>query len=189
MSLSHSTTVAGPDGLRPPSTGKRRFNTPPDLDWARSVYCYNPDTGLVVYQVVRGPVRAGTKVGWVNKYGRLNTLIGRRHFDVARLAWFLHHGFLPNQIIDHKDGDPLNNCICNLRLATGSQNCANRKERSGKKNPYKGVCKNLHGEKWTAKICKDYGEVSIGSFDTAEAAHEAYIRAAKHYYGDFARAK
>ncbi len=41
--------------------------------------------------------------------------------------------------VDHKDGDKLNNNILNLRWATGSENCANKKKYTGEVSTYKGI--------------------------------------------------
>lgn len=77
-------------------------------------------------------------------------------YPVHRIVWFLHHRlFDSNSIIDHVDNNTENNRICNLRLATGSQNMYNMRISRYNKSGVKGVCyqKSAHGnEYWRANL-------------------------------------
>lgn len=54
---------------------------------------------------------------------------------VHRVVWEMHNGNIPKGlVIDHIDGDPSNNKIENLRLATSSQNSCNQKCQKNKKS-------------------------------------------------------
>jgi hypothetical protein len=87
-------------------------------------------------------------------------------------------------LIDHKNGDRLDNRRSNLRLATSSQNGANVGKLSTNTVGFKGVVP--HGKRFRAYIHK-YGKTKyIGTFDTAEAAACEYDRAAKRLFGPFA---
>lgn len=90
-------------------------------------------------------------------------------------------------VVDHIDGNPLNNCRSNLRLCMNSQNLKNRKLNKNNKSGFKGVVKSSFGNKWRARITSDGARIALGSFDTAEEANEAYVRAAKILHGDFHR--
>lgn len=87
--------------------------------------------------------------------------------------------------IDHRDRNGLNNTRANLRLATRSQNNANTKLRKQNKVGFKGVFKAR--KKFAAQIGVSGVQIHLGTFDTPELAHAAYLEAAKKYYGDFAR--
>lgn len=89
--------------------------------------------------------------------------------------------------IDHKDGNPRNNQLLNLRPATNTQNQMNSKIQSNNKSGYKGVywCKLM--QKWKARIQVNGKRIHLGYFDDPKEAHEAYCTAADQYFGEFAR--
>ena len=110
--------------------------------------------------------------------------IDGKRYGAHRLAWLYVHGKMPGSRIDHRDGDPLNNALDNLRQATQAQNCANAKRWSGKTLP-KGVRRN--GSGYTARISFEKSLRHIGTFPTPEEAAAAYYTEAVRLYGQFAR--
>lgn len=88
------------------------------------------------------------------------------------------------ELVDHINRDGRNNTRDNLRLATQSQNLANRHTRSP--YGYKGVSWEKRRHKWLAQIGFNYKSIFIGYFDTPEEAHEAYCRKADELFGEFA---
>lgn len=128
--------------------------------------------------------RAGTsQANWyiaVNFFG---------HRDRAhRIVWMMNNGPIPDgYTVDHRDNDPSNNHIDNLRLATHSQNTANRRKvHAVNKSGYKGVFWVSHARKWRAQIKMNGKCKSLGYFDTPEQGHEAYKIAANILHGEFA---
>lgn len=91
---------------------------------------------------------------------------------------------MPGQIVDHINGNPLDNRIANLRFATHSQNLANNPKSQGRKR-YRGVFRYRNAKRWTAIICKDKRRYVIGVFDTEIEAANAYRNASISLYGDY----
>ena len=87
---------------------------------------------------------------------------------------------------DHINGDKLDNRRCNLRLATRSQNMANRPKSRNNRSGYKGVIWDKRQGKWRATIGYHGKTTTLGRYDNIEAAARAYDRAARQYFGDFA---
>ena len=87
-----------------------------------------------------------------------------------------------NIAIDHKNGNALDNQELNLRSCTYSQNGMNRGKPLGGTSKYKGVCFVKQAKKWKAKwMCKH-----LGYFTSEEMAAEAYDKAARKGFGEFA---
>lgn len=156
---------------------------PPRLpsDESLRAISYDPDTGEFTWLESRGGVRAGSRAGNVMPdKGYLRIRLDGVLVLAHRLAWRLYWGAWPVEFIDHINCERDDNRICNLREATRSQNCRNRRVAPGRIVP-KGVT--AHRKRYRARI----GHVDIGSFDTAEEAHAAYAEAARLAYGEFAR--
>lgn len=91
-----------------------------------------------------------------------------------------------NKIIDHINGNPLDNRLKNLRFVTYSQNNFNRKPRK-KASKYKGVSRTkTKNVRWTARIKFKEKELYLGSFGTQKEAAIAYDTEARKLFGEFA---
>lgn len=91
----------------------------------------------------------------------------------------------PGLLVDHANGDTLDNRKSNLRHCNTRQNRANTRRWVGKKSRFKGT--QLHRGKWRARI-EIGGKVRcFGPFDTEEEAAGAYNEAALRLHGEFAR--
>lgn len=104
-----------------------------------------------------------------------------------RLAWALTHGAWPAHQIDHINMDRADNRLINLREATLAENNRNKKVRSDSTTGFKGVSFNKATRKFVARLTVNKKTVHLEYHDTAEAAHESYIRAAEIHHGQFAR--
>ncbi len=90
------------------------------------------------------------------------------------------------QEIDHRDGDGLYNCKCNLRHCSTQQNSMNRKTNYGSSN-YKGVHWHKRDKKWYSSIGLNYKSLHLGRFDSEIEAARAYNDKAIEMFGEFAR--
>ena len=151
----------------------------------RSILNYNPQTGVFIWiNPPRQHPRMKGKAAGCLSTGYVMIKIGGRGFKAHRLAWLYVHGEWPAGRIDHKDGNPFNNAIANLRVATQAQNCANAARWNGKELP-KGVRR--LGSKFQARISHSKKLIHLGSYETPGAAADAYRVAAINLYGEFAR--
>lgn len=85
------------------------------------------------------------------------------------------------RIVDHIDGDGLNNRRSNLRSGTQSQNCVNRRTTPGK---YLRGARPKRG-RWQAYIKLAGKQRSLGYFDTEAEAHAAYLAEAVRVHGNW----
>jgi hypothetical protein len=130
---------------------------------------------------------AGKRAGTVHNGYCSIELDGEPH-RASRLAWFYMTGEYPSSMIDHKDGDTLNDRFTNLRPASCSENGANAKRRRDNTSGYKGVSFSKALGKFKAYLRKDGKYVHLGCFDSGEAAHAAYVAASAIAFGEFSRA-
>lgn len=150
----------------------------------REVLEYNPDTGVFTRLV--GKFR-GRRAGFVSGHGHIQISIDNRLYLAHRLAWLYVCGKWPPAGIDHIDNNKQNNAISNLRLATQSQNGANRCAPKTNRSGFKGVHWSNHTRKWRAQITVRGRGQNLGDFETPEEAHLAYVEAAKSSFGEYSR--
>jgi hypothetical protein len=86
-------------------------------------------------------------------------------------------------VIDHIDGDKLNNMKSNLRYATFSQNVQNKKSK-GAASGYRGVVK--MNNKWLSRITYKNIMYNLGVFDEKELAAKEYDKMSYRIYGEHA---
>ena len=92
----------------------------------------------------------------------------------------------PGELVDHWDGNGLNNRRRNLRPATNSQNLHNRR-RTRAKSGFCGVWRSGKSSvPWVASIHVKNKAIYLGRFETPEEAARVYDAAAKEHYGEFA---
>lgn len=128
----------------------------------------------------------GKKVGRKTSGYQVATVFGRA-FMVHRIVWFLHHGRWPVELIDHINGQRLDNRIENLREASRRQNAWNSQIKPSNRSGYKGVYLHKQTGKYVATIRTPEGRTKrLGSFTDPQEAHAAYLRAAQDLHGEFA---
>lgn len=98
------------------------------------------------------------------------------------------HTFLTGwSLVDHRDGDGLNNRRSNLRNATKAQNSQNAGPAIHNTSGYRGVSRDHDRDPgWHAYITVDRRRISLGRFSTAEEAAVAYDVMAVRHFGEFA---
>jgi hypothetical protein len=95
----------------------------------------------------------------------------------------------PDKVVDHINGDTLNNMKTNLRICSPSENGGNRRLNINNSTGYRGVWFNARSntKPWQAQIKQDGQVIALGTFATAEEAALTYDTAAHSFFGQFAR--
>ncbi len=114
-------------------------------------------------------------------------LVGINNKKITRyeIVWAIHKGVWP-KYLDHINRNQADDRIENLRESTHSQNTANQGKQPRNKSGYKGVSWNSKMKKWNAKIGINWKRVHLGYFETPQEAHDAYVKAAREHWGEFA---
>lgn len=119
-----------------------------------------------------------------------NSPYARGHGGVRTKKVELHRlicGAAQGDIVDHRNGNTLDNRRSNLRICSNRENLQNAgKFDPGAASPYKGVCLGYKGQ-FKAQIMADGKRIYLGSFPTPELAAQAYDTAARKHFGEFAR--
>lgn len=123
------------------------------------------------------------------KWGKYaEAYINNRHILMHRLIMKASK----KQIVDHRNGDGLDNQIKNLRFCTKSQNAQNRGKQNNNTSGYKGVwffsgnSKIKLKKRWVAELRKNKKRCFFQYFNTAKEAARAYNKKAKELFGEFA---
>lgn len=124
---------------------------------------------------------------------------GKTHFYLMRRLYISKNKYrnikfhrqlmLPDEdrVIDHINGNGLDNRISNLRIVTEAQNNRNTKVRTvNKTSKYKGVRFVKNRSIWTAQIGVNGKQKHLGQYKTEKEAAKVYDKAALHYYKEFA---
>lgn len=106
--------------------------------------------------------------------------------DGNRFRNFMHRFLTGWSLVDHKNGNGLDNRRSNLRRATIAENARNRRLPSTNTSGFKGVMFDKARGLWRSHIGAEGRRLTIGRFTTPEEAARAYDEAAREMYGEFA---
>ena len=154
------------------------------VDDVLSVLRYIEETGAFVRTKGMGGRHAGSVAGSLDRHGhRLIHVFGRR-IAAHRLAWFVSYGKWPSHEIDHINGERDDNRLVNLREATHAENLQNqrRAKSDNKSTGILGAYKSNKRGRWESKIQINGKLKYLGTFESPDAAHEAYVRAKRELH-------
>lgn len=135
-------------------------------DELNQLLSYDPETGNLVwkpraanwfrdgYRTAQGEANnwnvrhAGVIAGVTAKNGyRYVALPNGKKALAHRLVWQIVYGYVPN-VIDHADGDPLNNRIANLSNGSQQQNMHNTRKNKHNRSGVTGICVDGRSGQW-----------------------------------------
>jgi len=139
------------------------------LEEVRTSLKYNPISGELHWR------DSGKLAGHIDlSRGYLRVRFRGRLRSGSRLCWFLYYGVYPSPDlqIDHINGNRSDNLISNLRLVNARQNATNAvSHRVRGRLP--GT--NRSGNRWMARATIRGNRVYLGTYETEEQAHHAYV--------------
>jgi hypothetical protein len=150
----------------------------------RHWFAYDPETGAFTRarNSFGNKCKAGDLAGNIAGEGYWAVTFYDRRYLVHRLIWMFVHGAWPDGMIDHINGVRSDNRLCNLRVVkSASENGQNmRKARSDNRSGYLGV--KQRNNRFTALIKTNGKRINLGSFDTPQEAHAAYVAAKRRLH-------
>ena len=169
--------------------------TKEDEDYIRENLRYDPETGYLWW--VKPHYGLGRKrdldkpIGYGNKHLdyiplTLYSTSGQLNYRAHRVAWFLHYGSWPDELIDHINGVKTDNRVENLRAATCKENDRNRKAYKGFSSKYKGVSWHKGSQKWRSYLKLNERQEHLGLYVSEEEAARVYDKAAREQFGEYA---
>lgn len=132
-------------------------------------------------------LRYGAALGTPTSKGHLQAEVYGKRLYVHRIIYEMHNGPIPKGLqIDHVDGNPSNNRIENLRLATNAQNSMNKRPHVNRKCSLpKNVQRN--GKGYRAEVRAGGVRHCSKVFKTVEEAEQVAIALRNKLHGEFAR--
>jgi HNH endonuclease/AP2 domain len=152
----------------------------------KGIINYNPDTGIFTRIKTTRNVKSGDVAGHLTIHGYIAICVGGRKYSAHRLAWLYMTGEWPKDQIDHINCVRNDNRFVNLREATNSANQQNIKNpRSDNKSGLLGAFFDPKSNKYTSRIKINKKRFYIGTFNTANEAHQAYLNAKSEHHPFF----
>ena len=113
----------------------------------------------------------------------ISTKVHGKGWQVHRLIFLYHHGYVPEQI-DHINRNSLDNRIENLRPADSSLNAINRKLFSNSTSGVKGVSWHKYQKRWFVYVDVNKKRKNIGYFNDLELAELVANEARDKYHSN-----
>lgn len=144
---------------------------PLTADRAREAWDYDAATGQLIWKIGK---TKGKVAGCARSDGYRIVRIDYWNYQEHRVVWLWMTGAWPENVIDHIDRNPGNNRWTNLRDVPIVINAQNAKPAGNKYGL--GVRRNSWG-RFEARIFYEKKRIGLGTFDSPEAAQEAYLTA------------
>jgi len=136
-----------------PETGKLYW-LPRERKYFKDLLCFNRHNNQLAFKEIKS-----------NCKGYIYFSLFDHNFLGHRVAWKIHHNEEPPEVIDHIDGDGINNKIVNLRDGTGGVNERNAKMNSNNKTGVNGVNWDKKKEKYKVTIANRGKNIHLGMYN------------------------
>ncbi len=156
-----------------------------DQKTLKSLVEYSPITGIFRWAISRPGCRKGDICGRLSAHGYIEIGLLGRLWKAQRLAAIYMTGEMPENGVDHIDGDRYNNRWSNLRLCTQSQNMGNVGVRKNNTSGHPGVTFDKARGKWRAQIRLAGTKTNLGRFESFNDAVAAHNKAHMKNFGEF----
>lgn len=153
----------------------------PSQERLKELLSYCPETGVFTWIEARGPRKAGAEAGKFDSRGYRSIKVDGGNYRACRLAWMYMHGVNPTGCIDHINHIKSDDRICNLRDVDLFGNMQNyTKPNANNVAGLLGV--STSRSKFSSEIRVRNARIHLGTFNTAQQAHEAYVNAKRKYH-------
>lgn len=153
------------------------------IERLREVLSYDPETGALIWAVTLSRRAVKGKLAGTVTAGQRSVRIDKVRHQAARLAWALHHGSWPKFEVGFRNSNKADLRAANLRDLPHRAHLQNQRRPSSRNvTGVLGVGPNPHGDKFRARIDGQH----LGSFQTPQAAREAYLGAKLERHEGFA---
>lgn len=120
---------------------------------------------------------SGKLINYIDKSGKICVRLDKQQYPLHRLIFKMYYGSDPSKFLKHKDNNIINNRISNLYEDDTSATSGKQKISKHNTSGLSGATFNQRQKKWISEITYKSKRYYIGSFDTAEEAHAAYLKA------------
>lgn len=159
----------------------------PTVEYVKTQLRADFATGKIYFlETAKARQMRGKEAGSLNSGGYRLVRVNLRQIVASRIIWALAHGEWPPIFVDHINGVPDDNRLCNLRLVTQQQNNMNHRRRPDNVTGVTGV-QPWGKNKWRAQIRIKNKPTYLGVYTVFEEAVAARRVAEKVHFGEFRR--
>ena len=151
-----------------------------DYNTVREYFDYD-ERGFLKWRKIpgtkNGNVNIGQKAGSVNADGYIIIVLGRKYYKAHRLVYLWHHGYMPENWIDHINRNRVDNRIDNLREVSPTCSVINRGIQSNNKTGIVGISWRKDRRQYYVSITRNKKRCALGSYNDFDEAVLARLAA------------